>query len=161
VRNARGGKGKTRAWDGVKTKDLEVRSSVQVYEHARAALHRMGLGARWQPIKKEDLAMPGDITEANRTGQRSSTLPWFWRLDDGSAIDKIEGSNVMGEVYRVNWLRAKARVARWMEETNIVENEMRWTINSFKNLAQKWTNEEKKAADRQERGLQSYSGGAI
>ncbi|KAF7347016.1 hypothetical protein MVEN_01454700 [Mycena venus] len=44
VRDARGGKGKTRAWDGVKTKDLEVRKNVQIYSQARAALQRMGMG---------------------------------------------------------------------------------------------------------------------
>jgi hypothetical protein len=32
-------------------------------------------------IKKSDLKMSGDIVEENRVGQRSSVLPWFWRLD--------------------------------------------------------------------------------
>jgi hypothetical protein len=35
-------------------------------------------------------------------------------------------------------LRAKARVARWAEEKNIVAHEMQWTINSFKYCCETW-----------------------
>ena len=34
-------------------------------------------------------------------------------------------------VYRVNWLRAKARKERWEEEMELVESEMGWTANCF------------------------------
>ncbi|KAJ7719074.1 hypothetical protein B0H14DRAFT_3629631, partial [Mycena olivaceomarginata] len=127
VRGASGGRARTRAWDGVKTRDLEIRRCVQIYTQATSALRRMRMGAQWQPITKQDLAMSGDLTEANRVGQRSSTLAWFWRLEDGAAIGEIDESGEMGEFYRVNWLRAKARVARWAEEKNIVAHEMQWT----------------------------------
>jgi len=30
------------------------------------------------------------------------------------------------QVYRVNWLRAKARMDRWQEEVTLVQNETRW-----------------------------------
>ena len=30
------------------------------------------------------------------------------------------------QVYRVNWLRAKAQMDRWQEELKLVENEMTW-----------------------------------
>ncbi|KAJ7189424.1 hypothetical protein GGX14DRAFT_383282, partial [Mycena pura] len=99
---------------------------VKQYTQASAALRRMGMGAQWKPITKEDLKMPGDITETNRIGQRSSVLAWFWRLEDGEAVGE------MAQIYRVNWLRAKARVARWEEEKKFVSNKMVWTVNSFK-----------------------------
>lgn len=35
-------------------------------------------------------------------------------------------------------MRAKARVARWAEEKNIVAHEMQWTINSFKYFCETW-----------------------
>lgn len=41
-------------------------------------------------------------------------------------------------VYRVNWLRAKARVDRWEEEHILVKNEMEWTIIWFQNQADLW-----------------------
>lgn len=97
VRGASGGRARTRAWDGVKTRDLEIRRCVQIYTQATSALRRMRMGAQWQPITKQDLAMSGDLTEANRVGQRSSTLAWFWRLEDGEAIGEIDESGEMGE----------------------------------------------------------------
>src|SRR5882724_11720144 len=30
------------------------------------------------------------------------------------------------QVYRVNWLRAKAQMDRWQEEVTLVQNETRW-----------------------------------
>jgi hypothetical protein len=41
-------------------------------------------------------------------------------------------------VYRVNWLRAKARVDRWLEEQILVKHEMNWTIRWFQNQADTW-----------------------
>jgi hypothetical protein len=97
VRDAGGGKARTRAWDGVKTKDLEVRRQIQTYSQAASALRRMDMGEKWKPITRKDLAMPGDLTEANRTGQRASTLAWFWRLEDHEAVEENTGSGEMHE----------------------------------------------------------------
>ncbi len=41
-------------------------------------------------------------------------------------------------VYRVNWLRAKARYTRWEEEHNMVRHEMKWTIKYFQYQEQQW-----------------------
>lgn len=43
-----------------------------------------------------------------------------------------------GLVYRVNWLRAKARKERWEEEMKLVRKEMDWTVNCFKFKAKLW-----------------------
>ena len=54
------------------------------YRAARDAIEELGEAAdleRFQRITKSDLKMSGDIVEENRVGQRSSILPWFWRLD--------------------------------------------------------------------------------
>jgi hypothetical protein len=34
-------------------------------------------------------------------------------------------------VYRISWLRAKARYDRWKEEHLLVRHEMRWTVSWF------------------------------
>ncbi|KAF7357066.1 hypothetical protein MSAN_01300600 [Mycena sanguinolenta] len=161
VRNARGGKGRTRAWDSVKTKEQEVQRHVQIYLQARAALQRMGMGAEWRPITKQDLAMPGDLVEPNRFGQRSSSLPWFWRIEDGGVLDEIQESPEINEssilsVYRVNWLRLKARVARWTEEKKIVAHEMVWIVKSFKYFREQWADRVRKAGV-EEPGLQAFA----
>ncbi|KAJ7831079.1 hypothetical protein B0H13DRAFT_1475328, partial [Mycena leptocephala] len=59
-------------------------------------------------------------------------------------------------VYRVNWLRAKARVARSVEEKNIVAHEMGWTVNSFKYFHDEWTERVRKASNEEPR-LQAYA----
>jgi hypothetical protein len=41
-------------------------------------------------------------------------------------------------VYRVNWLRAKARYDRWSEEHLLIPNEMNWTRLFFINKAKEW-----------------------
>ena len=41
-------------------------------------------------------------------------------------------------VYRVNWLRAKARVDQWQEELILVKHEMQWTILWFQYQANLW-----------------------
>ena len=41
-------------------------------------------------------------------------------------------------VYRVNWLRAKARRDRWNEELLIIKHEMKWTILWFEHQMKEW-----------------------
>jgi hypothetical protein len=41
-------------------------------------------------------------------------------------------------VYRVHWLKAKARRDRWAEEATLVSHEMDWTIAFFHKQASKW-----------------------
>lgn len=50
-----------------------------------------------------------------------------------------QGSNLnKPTVYRVNWLRAKARYDRWSEEHTLIPNEMNWTRLFFINKAKEW-----------------------
>jgi len=41
-------------------------------------------------------------------------------------------------VYRVNWLRARARFHRWLEELTLTKNEMEWTTQFFFRKAEEW-----------------------
>jgi hypothetical protein len=41
-------------------------------------------------------------------------------------------------VYRVHWLRARARMERWKEEVILSEHEMEWTTRYFLNTSRKW-----------------------
>jgi hypothetical protein len=46
--------------------------------------------------------------------------------------------NCYNLVYRVNWLRAKARSDRWSEELKIVKHEMKWTVLWFEHQIKEW-----------------------
>lgn len=84
VRLAKGQKKVTRAWDSIHRMEDQIRQAVVTYRAARDAIGELGEVAdleRFQKINKSDLKMSGDIVEENRVGQRSSILPWFWRLD--------------------------------------------------------------------------------
>ena len=84
LRSAKGQKKMTRAWDSIHRMEDKIKQTVVAYRIARDAIGELGEAAdlkRFQEITKSDLKMSGDIVEENRVGQRSSILPWFWRLD--------------------------------------------------------------------------------
>lgn len=41
-------------------------------------------------------------------------------------------------VYRINWLRARAKKTRWAEEAALIPKEMGWTLNYFNNKVGQW-----------------------
>jgi hypothetical protein len=49
------------------------------------------------------------------------------------------------KVYRVNWLRAKARYDRWNEEDRQVKYEMEWTITWYRWQKEKWMKRSERA----------------
>jgi hypothetical protein len=60
-------------------------------------------------------------------------------------------------VYRVSWLRAKARFSRWSEELRLVESEMQWTVNWYRWKMEQWrTRLRDLEADERPPGLDSY-----
>jgi hypothetical protein len=84
VRTAKSQKKMTKAWSSIHRVEDHVKQAVVTYRIARQAIGELGGAAdleKFQEITKSDLKMSGDIVEENRVGQRSSVLPWFWRLD--------------------------------------------------------------------------------
>lgn len=78
---------------------------------------------QYQPIGKEDLRT-ADVTDERRLGQSKENLAWFWKLGANKAgkhewttecewhllTSSSENFLKLGPpVYRVSWLRAKAR----------------------------------------------------
>ena len=61
------------------------------------------------------------------------------------------------EVYRVHWLRAKARKNRWNEEVVLLESETGWTHKFFQSKADEWDAVKKRAEEEGDRGLDCYA----
>lgn len=111
VKPAKSQKTMTRAWDSINKADVQIKAAVQSYRLARDALVALGaeksLMGRYQEIQKKDLKMSRDVVEENRVGQRSSELPWFWRLDQkwhthtsrGEFLKECEGPILLGYIY--------------------------------------------------------------
>ena len=60
-------------------------------------------------------------------------------------------------VYRVSWLWAKARCDRWAEELQLVELEMGWTVNWFKQREKQWMERLQQVQDDERApGMDSY-----
>lgn len=57
-------------------------------------------------------------------------------------------------VYRVSWLRSKARLDRWLEQERTLKSEMGWTILFFNHEEKKWV---KRAALGRGKGHQAYA----
>ena len=76
-----------------------------------------------------------------------------------SEIDSFEMSLLIWIflVYRVNWLRAKARVDRWQEERILVKHEMQWTILWFQFQANLWRERSERVDGILPVGHQSYA----
>lgn len=85
VKPAKSQKTMTRAWDSIHRADKQIQGAVQCYRLAQSALEHLGVSSellgQYKEIQKKDLKMSRDVVEENRVGQRSSELPWFWRLD--------------------------------------------------------------------------------
>ena len=60
-------------------------------------------------------------------------------------------------VYRVNWLRAKARFDRWVEEETLVKHEMRWTTIWFQKQVDLWVKRSKSEDPSLPIGHKSYA----
>ena len=175
VRNADSQRTSQRAWDNVHKYDSEARKHRGMYTHARGALQRLPDQQEYlqtlHDITENDMKMSGDITEEQRFGQRSDMLAWFWRR--GGDVDSGDVSTPRMQecmcwifyyfytnsetVYRVSWLRAKARYLRWAEEIRLVRLEMHWTINWFRDRERCWMERlESLVEEEREDGLKCY-----
>lgn len=59
----------------------------------------------------------------------------------------LQASSHKKTVYRVNWLRARARAKRWGEEKDIVMKEMEWVVGTFRYMEKVWETRAKNIGD--------------
>ncbi|KAI6003370.1 hypothetical protein EDC04DRAFT_2583493, partial [Pisolithus marmoratus] len=125
---------------------------VRSYQRARQAILRLdpdgNMAEKYQEILPEDLAVSKEVTEENRFGQGTSKLAWFW------VIDGEKSQLNCCTVYRINWLKARARRDRWKEEVSLVRHEMLWTGLWFEYHKKMW---EQRALQSTEPGKEAYA----
>lgn len=99
LRGDRSQKHVSRAWSMINSYDDRANLQVDIYERAVEALKKLGNDAeKWLPIDRDhDLQMKGDVEHANRIGQSSHALAWFWRLQGSEVSDEVEDSPMMKE----------------------------------------------------------------
>src|SRR5258705_1826098 len=102
VRNADSQRTAHRAWDNVHKLDAEARKCRATYRQARHALMFLEVDPEYlatlREITDDDLKVAGDITDERRFGQRSDTLPWFWRTGEPVVVG---GPRMLECMYRL------------------------------------------------------------
>ncbi|KAJ3531308.1 hypothetical protein NMY22_g8207 [Coprinellus aureogranulatus] len=143
-----GKRGRTRAYDEINNVEAAMRMQIKYYESAVWALGRLGLASkytRFQSISRADTRAVTSVFDPNRRGERNEGLSWIWQVPiegvDGKGATNQEKEGYLQELYRVNWIRARSRRDRWIEEIHYVKAEMGWYVRymeHFESRARKW-----------------------
>ncbi|KAK7682710.1 hypothetical protein QCA50_014093 [Cerrena zonata] len=128
-----------RSYGDVAAVQHSVEHSAKAYRLARKAMIVLGASEqhlqKYQTLSKEDLKASTAIADSNAPGQRSETLSWIWYI---SLTSRSTQPAFMEELFRVNWLRAKARRDRWAEEKILLKSELSWTKAYFQRRSDDW-----------------------
>lgn len=116
------------------------------------------------------------VIDPNARNQSNKKLSWIWTANILSAQaptvsdDKTDAyilecaySDCLTNdiltcsiVYRLHWLRARARAHRWTAELKLTKHEMEWVVRFFMHMAQKWVTH-RDARLNGARGLESFA----
>ena len=153
-----------RSFSGVKLLTSDVSYHRQVYNRTRRCILILDkdLKDRFPYLAINECKISTAIADVNARGQSQVRLSWFWGAVDGYEPETAphvasDNSRLLEceqsfpstlkfllftiwpeEVYRVNWLRARAQKNRWEEELPKTEHEMLWTILYFMNKRDIW-----------------------
>lgn len=155
LRSAKSKVKKTRSWHEIGEVDGGARHLARRYSRTRIAMIRLGASSeqleRYQLLKREHLGITTAQIDPSQRGQRNTSLAWFWTIDVKTDTEAFEGMAeckliltarlyilIWVKVYRVHWLKAKARRDRWKEEYTLLQNEMDWTVLFFRTMQRIW-----------------------
>jgi hypothetical protein len=88
-------------------------------------------GVRIQSLLGQSHSIPTPVT----TGSRA-TVSWIWMGVDTANVDSL--GTAIAEAVRVEFCKAWARERRWDEEKQLLREEMRRTLATFRWEAEKW-----------------------
>ncbi|KAF6764374.1 hypothetical protein DFP72DRAFT_986402 [Ephemerocybe angulata] len=139
IRLATGKKDRLRGYAAVASSNRVVNYQRAIYTQARWCLPRLGCSSgnllKLKEISPNDVKAIPVVYNPQARNQRNKPLPWIWALD--VAGDAANAAH-LAELHRVNWIRAKCRLTRWIEEHTLISEEMGWVLNYFNHEAAKW-----------------------
>lgn len=152
-RNLRGQRQTGRAFAAIKRLEGKSSLAAEKYHRARDALLVLRGPGEWEKVlrilKQEDIrALDTEIFDIDNArkpsagvsfGSGSHTLSWIWLM--GGALEGIGKDDLDGAI-RVEWLKSRARVARWREETVLGMDERTYTLASLEYEALQWERRE-------------------
>lgn len=145
----------TRARKSIEKVHRQLALKAKLYERIRIAMEKLGmppleLASDYRPLLPGDLAVSKAVKAPNARGESQAQLSWIWTSvpgltqDDNHLLEcKVAILCVIiltypPQVYRVNWLRARAKQRRWSEELILTQNEMEWTTRFFYFKSRQW-----------------------
>lgn len=153
----------TRAWDGVHLLTKEWKDLRRIYGRARETILKVRNDEKTQSqfpeLTIDDCRISPLAVDGNARDQSDARLSWLWRtrlehsdisvsrtdMEDKYILEcefiyiQSNASAHIQAVYRIHWLRARARFKRWTEELVIVQHEMSWTVRYFTHMAKLWS----------------------
>ncbi|RPD55070.1 hypothetical protein L227DRAFT_475895, partial [Lentinus tigrinus ALCF2SS1-6] len=109
------------------------------YRRHWVALRALGLNdPSLKPLARGDLAR-FDVSTERDMGKSKHQTSWIW--ENFSFVDSEEDDRTRGvydDARRVHWFRSSALCARWAEELEILEEEMKRTVRFFKYWEERW-----------------------
>lgn len=85
VRHANSQQKKLRAWGEVIQIETSVQHQARVYAIAQKAIHTLtndtSILERYQVLERDHLKITTVVVDPSQTGQRNTSLPWFWTMD--------------------------------------------------------------------------------
>lgn len=121
----------------------KIQRAAAGYRAARAALTVLDPEGDWSTrlLVLQDKHISGPGRDDNQPGEGRYEQSWIWRVarPDGSTLSETEcDTTEFNDSMRVEWARAKARAERWGEEEQLLEEEMRRTIEYMKWRVKWW-----------------------
>ena len=141
----------TRSRTVVSSVDERIVKCVQRYRAAYSALLQLDPTGTWQEtyleLKDEDNRGPGKEDHEQALGDGSYTFSWIWLLNPrardvgGSEVDHGEcgaSEEEVNDVMRVQWTTSQARMERWVEEVELLQEEMRRVVMFLEWKSETW-----------------------
>lgn len=170
--------------------NVKVERAAEKYRRARAALVVLDPDGAWttefKELRKEDVRGPGKDAEDMALNNVLETLKikdikkkpkiaraakkawtsngrfeesWIWLIQRKGKTGKSEDDE-FGDDMRVEWAKSRARLMRWKEEVQLLQEEMRRVIAWYEWKATWWENKASERVDGDEdilRGVVAYS----
>ncbi|KAF4564770.1 hypothetical protein EYR36_002709 [Pleurotus pulmonarius] len=142
--------GNTRARTTIDRFQIKVNRTAARYRAARDALVSLDPDSpslqRLRELKQTDIRCPQREEEQPRPGESRRELSWIWLSESPSVAgfkhlseDRHPISEEdINDTLRAEWARSRARAARWAEEYELVQEEMRRVIAYLKWDAEQW-----------------------
>ena len=164
----------TRSHAAISGIEERISKFVRRYRVAYDALVQLDPAGEWQEtyleLKDEDNRGPGKEDNERRLGDGSYTFSWIWlsnpRAHETGGSDANHDAGVasddeVNEVMRVQWATSRARMERWAEEVELLQEEMRRVVMFLEWKSENWLTKRDArlttASSSLQSGLQGYA----